>query len=283
MRNLSNWHYLAILTVPFGIILGFQFGIMGLLAFSILNLFICHKCPDSFLFQKAPDSLNRLSGKQFYKAERTYIYLQSTILLLSLLFGVLVWTQPSEKLARLIIKLSPLASLNNNIEIALNYFVAPSSLSTNHPNDIQQGLDFMRQSNPRLAIYAIIFHLAAYFYLPIMIAFSTFDRTRAARASFQYRQTHNSKHPNRWMIFVFIFSLLIGAYILTSKPFIHPDYFINAWVKSLHAILILMSPWVMAFGWMVFLTEADGFISRPHTFFTKHPSAYDLYLESKSE
>ena len=122
MRNLSNWHYLAILTVPFGIILGFQFGIMGLLAFSILNLFICHKCPDSFLFQKAPDSLNRLSGKQFYKAERTYINLQSTILLLSLLFGVLVWTQPSEKLARLIIKLSPLASLNNNIEIALNYF-----------------------------------------------------------------------------------------------------------------------------------------------------------------
>ena len=86
-----------------------------------------------------------------------------------MLFGVLVWTQPSEKLARLIIKLSPLASLNNNIEIALNYFVAPSSLSTNHPNDIQQGLDFMRQSNPRLAIYAIIFHLAAYFYLPIMI------------------------------------------------------------------------------------------------------------------
>jgi len=281
MKQLTSWHYLAILSAPFGILLSLLYASYGLLIFTLFNLVICYYCPDSFLFKKSPDGISQFSGKQFYKGGKSssQLYL-STFLVIPLTTTILILAFSPKEIANFILGLSWLGVVNEDVVKAASYIIEGPVAVPNVDVQTLKELGVMRQDYPKRSLAIIVYRLIAYCFLPILITLSTFDRTREARSTFNFRNEKPASLSKRILGIGIALVILIGANYLCSAAY-KTAYLTSNSALYYVDVAILVPPVFIIISWMFVLGVADQFISRPQTYFVKHPSAYELYLESK--
>jgi len=229
-------------TIPLGIWLSVQFGMVGLAAHSILCLIIGYNCPDTVLFQKPPDDVNRHTGKQYYK-------------------GV------SKDFVVFISRFSRTEIVNDNMLMTTNYLAFGSADGFEISDKTYEKLDNMRKYFPRFCLYAVVSRLIIYIWLPILIAISVFDHSRISRNDYDFRRfrqkpavSHLKQLAGISIVFPFIYWL---DYVCAS-PFILADL-----KRGQFGLIIGPSALVML--WMGLLLAASQIISKPQTWSMEHP------------
>ena len=281
MKKLTSWHYVTILSIPLGIFLSLLYGGYGLLIYSIFNLIICHYCPDIILFQKAPDGVSQFSGKQYYKGGDSFAQLLlTTFVIIPVITVILILVFSPKEIADFIVGLSWLNVVNDDVVRAATYISEGPAAVPNITVQTLNELEVMKKDYPRRSLGFITCRIIAYCFLPILIAISTFDRTRATRSTFEFR---NAKH-------VSMLKNILGT-ILVIIIFMGANYFHSAVYKTAYiysrsfpindVIGFLPVPFLLIISWMILLAVGDALISRPQSYFVKHASAYELYLQSK--
>ncbi|MDB2438572.1 hypothetical protein N9W89_07625 [Hellea sp.] len=275
MKRISKWHYLVIATMPLGVFLGLTYGPIGLIVVLAMNVFICHLCPDTLLFLKAPDSVNRLSGRQFYKASITVESVFGlTFFIFPIILGITVWIFQPSQIANLILKLSWADVFNDSVRLTVAYIADPAVLPIGVDEQMSNSLAKMKSFHPQFSLYMIIFKLAAYIYLPILTAWSTFDRTRAARAGYEFRVSKKSSRLNAFPFAVGALVFLVAFNYYASLP--------SLYIENWHPRMLMeIASLFVGLSWLLVLGFFDQLIARRRTFSTQHPSAYEKYLESK--
>ena len=289
MRTLGAWHYLAICSIPLGIFLSLRFGLYGLISFAILNLVICHFCPDSYLFQKPPDSVNRLSGKQFYKGDAgAFQLLFSIVIFVPIITAFIVIAFSPKEVANFILKMAWLDVVNDNVIIATSYMVDSSSFPKDSDAQLLKALEIMQKDYPRLSLGIIIYRLLAYCFLPVLIAISTFERTRSARSS---HNTRKAKPVN--FAAHFLFPAIAIVIFLNANYWCSAAYELVSFVNYIiefpsgycyfvaYIIILPATLFSIMLCAKLLVGIGDHVISRPQSYFVKHPSAHELYLQSK--
>ena len=281
MKQLTSWHYLAILSVPTGIYLSLVYGSYGLLVFSIFNLVICYSCPDTFLFKKAPDGVSQFSGKQFYKGGKSFSQLYvSTFLVIPLTTTILILAFSTKEIANFILGLSRLDVVNEDVVKAATYIIEGPVAVPNIDVQTLKELEVMRQDYPKRSLAIIVYRLISYCFLPVLIAFSTFDRTREARSTFNFRNEKPASRSKRILGIGIAFIILIGSNYLCSAAY-KTAYLTSNSVLFYDDFAILVPPVFIILSWMILLGVGDRLISRPQSYFATHPSTYELYVQSK--
>jgi len=271
------------MTVPFGIGLSLLFGVIGLVIFSALNLLICYYCPDTYLFQKAPSTVLRISKKQIYKLSDMFLVVLGVgIFLVPLISIGLIWVFTIQGISAFVLEWGRLEIINEHVKLTATYMIDGSLFDKNIDDDTIRKLEIMRQERSWFATYTMISRIMAYILLPIYIVITTFERTRAARSSYQFaqsRQQHILKRLFTFMVIATLFALLDYYY---SAPYRMTNLGRLEDVGLDFKIPFLgLYAAVIPIFWLLLISMIDQLIARPRTDNIKHPSTYELYLQSK--
>ena len=277
MRQLTGWHYLAIATIPLGIFLSLRFGLPGLALFTAINLLLCSYCPDTLLFQKRPDSVHRLSRKQFYTGELTInAVVVLSLLIIPVISIAIVWIYSPLDIAKFVLQWPSFEVVNDNVKLTLSSLADSSIQDSDLRHGTQKNIEEMQKYYTKSSLYAIVYRLTIYLFLPIMIAVSTFDRTRAARSGHEFSNSQK----------ISMFERLIGVGIVLGL-FLLVDYSCSTpyfWLfNSKASILNVILPFSLGFSFLALLIALDGLFAKPQTFRTEHATDYELYLERRKK
>ena len=255
-------------TIPLGIWLSVQFGMVGLAAHSILCLIIGYNCPDTVLFQKPPDDVNRHTGKQYYKGVSSGVLISFIALIgMPITVGIIIWTVSLQDFVVFISRFSRTEIVNDNMLMTTNYLAFGSADGFEISDKTYEKLDNMRKYFPRFCLYAVVSRLIIYIWLPILIAISVFDHSRISRNDYDFRRfrqkpavSHLKQLAGISIVFPFIYWL---DYVCAS-PFILADL-----KRGQFGLIIGPSALVML--WMGLLLAASQIISKPQTWSMEHP------------
>lgn len=274
MRQLTSWHYLALLSLPLGIYLGLQFGLLGLALFTVMNLTLCHFCPDSFLFQKRPDAVHRFSKKQFYSGRNSGLVFSSLALLSPLVAMLIVWVFPLRDIAGFILSWADYGIINENMETTAAYISDASLVTENVSASTLERLEYMNKRFPGAAIYTVLSLIIIQLCAPIVITTTTFDRIRAARSGHTFRASR--KIPVlKYLLFSLIFlALSAWTFYLCSAPY-------TIFRNSRGIMALIVAPTMVSFTLWGALLILDNFISRPQSCQYEHATDHELYLERR--
>jgi len=131
MRHLSKWHYIVIMTVPFGVFLSMQFSLIGLIVFSGLNLAICFRCRDAILLEKTPVLTNQRLGISLKEPPNKFSLITVwALFVLPLLISLgFVWAYSAEQIAGFILRWKWLGIVNQNVHMVTTYMADTSSFN----------------------------------------------------------------------------------------------------------------------------------------------------------
>ncbi len=267
MKRISIWYYLVTTTILLGVFLSLVFGPAGLIAVLAINLYVCHLSPDSFLFLKAPDSVDRHSGKQFYKASRTVGYVMGlTFFIFPITLAIIVLALQPPQTANFILMSSWTGTLNDGVRLTLGYIADPTSLPIDADEKTSQTFANMRAIHTKSYLYIIAFKQAAYIFIPIITALSTFDRTRAARSGYEFRVSRNKSSLSVLPISIGALAYLAALNYYASMSFIDSESF-HSFRGGMHRFMgtVAISS-VVGLCWLFILEFFDTLISRPRTF-----------------
>jgi len=185
MRHLSKWHYIVIMTVPFGVFLSMQFSLIGLIVFSGLNLAICFRCRDAILLEKTPVLTNQRLGISLKEPPNKFSLITVwALFVLPLLISLgFVWAYSAEQIAEFILRWKWLGIVNQNVHMVTTYMADTSSFNVNLGDGDLRKLDRMKDYYPRLSMFIVLSRLMVYFFLPVLIVITTFDRARDIKAT----------------------------------------------------------------------------------------------------
>jgi len=267
MRELSAWHYLVIMTVPFGIFLSLRFGILGLSVFSLFNLAICYFCPDDVLQRNNTISANHKKPHLLENPYKTQEATYGLTLILPIISLILVWIFSPEAIATFVLQYNWVDIVNDNIQMRAKLIVDPQGMDLNAGNHTLQRLDRMQDFPPRLLMYEILNRIMIFFFLPLLIALSTFERTQDKRIRALYEPTHP-----QGLLLINPFRAAIGFFLL----FIGFNYFLGISVEvvadyqsrlnhnywDIHVFLFLvLGPLVMLICWMGLFIFPDSLLA----------------------
>lgn len=264
MKYLSLWHYLVMMTVPFGIFLSLRFGLLGLIVFSVINLVICYFCPDNILPRPPPDKAGEALRTPSVQAEGTLVatYLLALIIL-PLISTVVVWTYSPQDVAAFILDWAWLGIINENVQMTTAYMVDATVIDANISDHALLNLKRMREVLPRLSMYVITYGIMVYFFLPALIALTTFDRTQDKRRRAIYEVTHPEglRLLKLLRASILCFILFVGVGYVCTTPvamLFEVSYQLSSADRAIGLIIITMT---MPFCWMVVLLFADSFLA----------------------
>lgn len=274
MKQLTSWHYLALLSLPLGIYLSLQFGLLGLALFTVINLTLCHFCPDSFLFQKRPDAVHRFSKKQFYSGRDSGLFFSSLMILVPVVATIIVWVFSPQELSKTMLNWSDLGVVNDYLKMTLFYIVEPSAVAPHLTEQMLADLESMIRYHLRLSLYAAVCRLLLYIALPIAIVFSTFDRTRAARSSHAFGVPKKPSQLERLAIITVCLSLFFWLDFRCSTPYAVAN-------QSRGTTLLAIMPTLQTSAFWFALLFLGQLFSRPQSCQYEHATDHELYLERR--
>jgi len=260
MRHLSKWHYIVIMTVPFGVFLSMQFSLIGLIVFSGLNLAICFRCRDAILLEKTPVLTNQRLGISLKEPPNKFSLITVwALFVLPLLISLgFVWAYSAEQIAGFILRWKWLGIVNQNVHMVTTYMADTSSFNVNLGDGDLRKLDRMKDYYPRLSMFVVLSRLMVYFFLPVLIVITTFDRARDIKATNMIVKSVNDTIFKRIEFAVLLFLLFCLGNYLCSAPYILLFDHANGYEVVFLIIMVIG----LSVSWITMLTQCDHIIAK---------------------
>jgi len=262
MSQSSKWYFIASLCTLLSVVLCLRFAMLGLILASAISLALCYFCPDSFLYRKAPTRVSKVSGKEFY----TPIFTANTLMTLAVLvlplisLGVIYSDQET---TRIFLNWTSLGVINEDVKLSLAYILNDVELPTTSNSDSLKKLKIMGEYRKDISLYLIVNRLSLYFFLPIFIIATAFDRTRSERNSYEFNKKFQHSFLNSMLFALALFALFLGLNHICSAPYLLISTPGNLHIKQTLGIAIL--PFFMPIIWIIILSIFSKILARPRT------------------